>query len=86
MKWGKAYGADYANILFSMVRRNTTRPLRFICFTDDATGLSPEIEALPLPESRLPSAISGCPGARSLVAARLPALRATCSSSTSMSW
>jgi hypothetical protein len=61
MKWGKAYGADYANILFSMVRRNTTRPLRFICFTDDATGLSPEIEAMPLPDIALPAAIRWTP-------------------------
>src|SRR5882672_12036190 len=54
MKWGKAYGADYANKLRSMVSRNTRRPLRFICFTDDAAGLSPEIEALPLPPIALP--------------------------------
>jgi len=54
MKWGKAYGADYANILYSMVRRNSVRPLRFICFTDDATGLRSEIEAKPLPPIELP--------------------------------
>jgi hypothetical protein len=54
MKWGKAYGADYANTLFSMVSRNTERPLRFVCFTDDPTGLRPEIEALPLPPIELP--------------------------------
>jgi len=54
MKWGKAYGPDYANILYSMVSRNTTRPLRFICFTDDSSGLRAEIEALPLPSIDLP--------------------------------
>ncbi len=54
MKWGSAYGADYANKLYAMVRRNTARPLRFICFTDDPTGLLPEIEALPLPAINLP--------------------------------
>ena len=54
MKWGKAYGVEYANTLHSMVKRNTARPLRFICFTDDAAGLDPGIEALPLPPITLP--------------------------------
>lgn len=54
MKWGKAYGADYANVLYSMVSRNTRRPLRFVCFTDNSAGLRPEIEALPLPPIDLP--------------------------------
>ena len=34
MKWGNAYGADYVNRLYNMVKRNMTRPFRFICFTD----------------------------------------------------
>jgi hypothetical protein len=54
MKWGTAYGADYANTLYSMVSRNTTRPLRFICFTDDLRDLREDIEALPLPPIDLP--------------------------------
>lgn len=54
MKWGKAYGPHYANILHSMVSRNTSRPLRFVCFTDDPAGLRPGIEALPLPPIELP--------------------------------
>ena len=54
IKWGKGYGVEYANILYSMVSRNTRRPLRFICFTDDPSGLTPGIEALPLPSIDLP--------------------------------
>jgi len=54
MKWGKSYGADYANTLYSMVRRNTARPLRFVCFTDDASELAAEIEPKPLPPIDLP--------------------------------
>lgn len=54
MKWGKAYGVGYANTLYSMVSRNTERPLRFVCFTDDPAGLRPEIEAKPLPPIDLP--------------------------------
>lgn len=54
MKWGTAYGADYANRLYSMVRRNTARPLRFVCFTENAGGLDPAIEVMPLPPIDLP--------------------------------
>jgi hypothetical protein len=54
MRWGSAYGVDYANKLFSMVRRNTERPLRFVCFTDDRAGLDPAIEAHDLLPIELP--------------------------------
>lgn len=54
MKWGQLYGADYVNKLAHGVRRNLIRPHRFICFTDDSTGLSPEIETYDLPELGLP--------------------------------
>lgn len=49
MKWGTLYGPEYANRLYAMVARNLSRPFRFVCFTDDASGLRPEIEAMPLP-------------------------------------
>ena len=49
MKWGTRYGVDYANRLFRMTARNMTAPFRFVCFTDDAAGLDPEIDARPLP-------------------------------------
>jgi hypothetical protein len=61
MKWGTAYGADYANTLYSMVRRNTRRPLRFVCFTEEAAGLMPEIEVQPLPPIDLPESIRWTP-------------------------
>lgn len=54
MKWGTLYGADYVNNLFRGVRRHLARPHRFVCFTDDAGGLLPGIEAMPLPELGLP--------------------------------
>ncbi len=54
MKWGTKYGPEYVNRLFNMVSRNTTLDFKFICFTDDATGLLPEIQALPLPPMNLP--------------------------------
>ncbi|WP_295044605.1 hypothetical protein [uncultured Paracoccus sp.] len=54
MKWGTLYSAADVNRLAAQVRRNLARPHRFICFTDDAQGLDPGIEALPLPELGLP--------------------------------
>lgn len=54
MRWGTAYDADYVNKLHAMVRRHTERPLRFVCFTNDATGFAEGIEAMPLPEIDLP--------------------------------
>ncbi len=54
MKWGDLYGPHYVNNLAHGVRRHLNRPHRFICFTDDASGLDREIEALPLPSLGVP--------------------------------
>ncbi|WP_347137584.1 hypothetical protein [Paracoccus sp. SSK6] len=54
MKWGTLYSAADVNRLYHQVRRHLARPHRFICFTDDAQGLEPGIEAVPLPELGLP--------------------------------
>src|SRR3546814_284220 len=61
MKWGTAYGAEFVNILHSMVSRNLTLPFRFVCFTDDATGIKSGIECLPMPHVPLPEAIKDRP-------------------------
>ena len=50
MKWGDYYTADYVNRLYAGVRRNLRLPFRFVCVTDDASGLRPEVEAVPFPE------------------------------------
>lgn len=42
------YGADHVNIMYSSVKRNTTLPFRFVCITDDDSGLHPDIHVLPL--------------------------------------
>jgi hypothetical protein len=49
MKWGRRYGSDYVNTLYSMVGRNLTLAHRFICLTDDADGIRPEVECRGLP-------------------------------------
>ncbi len=55
MKWGRLYGPEYVNHLQAGVARRLARPHRFVCFTDDASGLSADVQALPLPELGLPA-------------------------------
>jgi hypothetical protein len=50
MKYGSRYGAEYPNRLYAGLRRQSSSDVRLICITDDATGLRPEIEVLPLVE------------------------------------
>ena len=50
LKWGARYGAEYVNKLFAGVSRNLTLPFHFVCFTDDATGLTKGIKSFPIPE------------------------------------
>lgn len=49
IKWGKKYGPEYVNKLHSMVSRHLHRPFRFVCLTDDGTGIDPAIEVKPIP-------------------------------------
>lgn len=52
VKWGKAYNADYVNILQDMVARNLPDGFKgkFYCMTDDPKGIDKSIEILPIPE------------------------------------
>jgi hypothetical protein len=43
-----AFGAETVNVLRAMVERHYQRPHRFICVTDDATGIDAGIEVIPL--------------------------------------
>lgn len=55
MKWGSMYGPEYVNHLRAGVARHLQRPHRFVCFTDDASGLDPAVEVMPIPDLGLPS-------------------------------
>lgn len=50
MKWGDRYPAYFVNRLYGMAVRNTTWTVRFVCFTDDPSGIRPEVECQPLPK------------------------------------
>lgn len=49
LKYGDKYSPDYVNKLYNMVQRHLTVPHRFVCFTEDNTGLDPSIEIFSLP-------------------------------------
>jgi hypothetical protein len=49
MKWGTAYGPKDVNVLYAMVARNITGAFKVTCFTDDAAGIRPEVNCLPIP-------------------------------------
>ncbi len=53
MKWGTLYGPEYVNRLYGMVARNLRRPFRFICLTDDGTGIRKEAACFPIPDIRV---------------------------------
>ena len=56
MKWGTKYGPEYVNRLYAMVARHLRGPFRFVCLTDDAQGIRPEVECLPIPSLQLAQA------------------------------
>ena len=49
MKWGTKYGPEYVNTLHSIVDRHLSGAFRFICLTDDETGIDERIECFPIP-------------------------------------
>ena len=50
LKWGlERYPSYYVNRLYAGVKRNLSRPFRFVCFTNEPEGLADGVEALPVP-------------------------------------
>lgn len=49
LKWGKGYGPEYVNRIYRGVRAHMDRPFRFVCFTDDPSGLDEGVEAAGFP-------------------------------------
>ena len=61
MKWGTRYGPEFVNRLWSAVDRNTSRPTRLVCLTDDATGIDPAVQCHPIPDIDLPPELALTP-------------------------
>lgn len=54
MKYFTRYGPHYVNRLRRAVQRHLKRPFRFVCFTDDPSGLEEGVEIQPLPPLAVP--------------------------------
>lgn len=50
MKWGRLFGPDYVNVLYRACRAAASLPFDFVCFTEDAEGLDPDVIVKPLPD------------------------------------
>ena len=50
LKWGDRYSAEYVNRIYRGVKAHLKRPFRFVCATDDRSGLVDGIEPVALPE------------------------------------
>ncbi|MBO7181204.1 MAG: hypothetical protein J6V91_00270 [Kiritimatiellae bacterium] len=61
LKWGTRYPASFTNILYASVKRHLHRPFRFVCVTDDPTGLAEGIDARPFPENPRPDLMDKWP-------------------------
>lgn len=48
LKVGAKYGPEYVNRLYRGIARHTTVPFRFFCYTEDQSGLIPEVRVAPL--------------------------------------
>ena len=55
VKWGDKYSPQYVNVLYNMCKRHSFIPFNFICLTDSANGLSPDIIIKPIPRINLHS-------------------------------
>jgi hypothetical protein len=54
-KWGGRYPSSYVNCLWSMIKRNTARETRLVCYTDDPNGINPDVVVHPMPSVTLPA-------------------------------
>ncbi|TWU22178.1 hypothetical protein Pla52o_32330 [Novipirellula galeiformis] len=49
IKWGTKYGSNYVNRLLRGIEEHLSMPARFVCLTDNATGIDSKVEIHPLP-------------------------------------
>ena len=44
LKWGNLYGPEYVNRTYGGLKKHCKKPFHFVCYTDDADGISSKIE------------------------------------------
>ena len=50
LKHGNKYSGEYVNKLYRMCKKHTTLPFEFVCITERAEGLDPDIQIYPCPD------------------------------------
>lgn len=61
MKWGTRYGPEFVNRMWAAVQRNTARPTRLVCLTDDTTGIDDAVACHAIPDINLPPDLINTP-------------------------
>ena len=61
MKWGTRYGPEYVNRLYTTIKRQTKRPTKLVCFTDDASGIDKGVQIEAIPDINLPPDLINLP-------------------------
>ncbi len=54
MKWGKAFPADYVNVLYNAVQDHLSASFEFVCVTNEPEGLHPAVKVMAIPDMGLP--------------------------------
>lgn len=49
LKWGDRYGPETVNRLYRACAQHMSRPFRFVCFTDDPTGIVGDVDTFDIP-------------------------------------
>ena len=52
LKWGTLYGPEYVNRVYGGLLKHCQAPFHFVCYTDDAEGISSKIEVRDIEELR----------------------------------
>ncbi len=71
MKWGTRYGSEYVNRLWAAIQRQTQRPTRLVCLTDNSDGIDPAVQCADIPKINLPENLINLPW-RKLVVWKYP--------------
>lgn len=76
-KDGRVFGSEHVNVLRASVAKHYPSPHRFVCITDDTSGLDARVEAFPMPETgleglRTPRSPATRADARGRVVRRIP--------------
>lgn len=53
VKIGTKYSSEYVNNLFTMCKKNITKPFKFYCYTDDPVDVNPDINIIPFVDNHL---------------------------------